>query len=402
MLLTCHMTCPRLDQANEFLSTSLMDMTFTSSALLTATIVLVLTIPCAGQEVNKSSAPSHTITTMWTDTSRTAEESTASRALELSTPSPGKVSQSSQRGAKSTVTSTPTFTTTVDSLLPPPPPPPPPMRLPNSHHTHAAPPRVELKTAALVMMMTPTTTTTTAPGRNETPAHGRGFAAQPVMQGDSTTAAAECADSQTLINGMYTCRHYISIQDLLCSEPYYKKLCCDSCKEYTTPAAEKKEEDPVADRCLDEQHLINDIATCSQIVSNTPNLCYFDVYKVKCCNSCKEAKVEEQKGCEYSDKIPGCRRDSCDDVRELCCDTCTSDTPRTINYCAYITKDSSPELCQNPSSCLDELFKQHCCQSCGPNRQLASVNSSVTSIACTSFLLLTLVTAGVFLVITEE
>ncbi|XP_045176007.2 A disintegrin and metalloproteinase with thrombospondin motifs 6-like isoform X2 [Mercenaria mercenaria] len=134
--------------------------------------------------------------------------------------------------------------------------------------------------------------------------------------------------------------------------------------------------------------------TCEELIAKSPSYCYQEKVRARCCNTCW-SKYTYRKGCEYGDRIQGCRLWHCShffesrDIQTECCGTCEigeliepSDFQRFLptekqlstvspaKWTSDTCTDTSAFSCSDyirsrgPFVCYSNVTAENCCKSC--------------------------------------
>ncbi|XP_062571153.1 uncharacterized protein LOC134233180 [Saccostrea cucullata] len=134
--------------------------------------------------------------------------------------------------------------------------------------------------------------------------------------------------------------------------------------------------------------------TCDELINELPQYCYKDKVRARCCSSCAK-HFSWIAGCEYGDRVLGCKDFHCNMVEDPkvltdCCKTCSYGTlipttpapdfsvhpfptekpsdhrPRTCTDFAEINGKSCPSFISERGrySCYDNRIAAYCCATC--------------------------------------
>ncbi|KAL5007656.1 hypothetical protein ScPMuIL_016462 [Solemya velum] len=137
----------------------------------------------------------------------------------------------------------------------------------------------------------------------------------------------------------------------------YREMCCRTCASETsarpsTISPTPRQTTVMSDSCLDTAGFTYVGKTCSQIASDLPHSCYWgDVIK-NCCGSCKRISSNVD-GCEYGDRIVGCRPEYCRTSMSGCCSTCSNILTTPVHSVRNTTTPPTVATTTTPKKCKD-------------------------------------------------
>ncbi|XP_060587825.1 A disintegrin and metalloproteinase with thrombospondin motifs 19-like [Ruditapes philippinarum] len=205
---------------------------------------------------------------------------------------------------------------------------------------------------------------------------------------------SEFGNASTICTAMYCrdpstesdCVLHVAARGTTCGN---KQWCMDGHCVYSPKAPDKQ------GPCLlgDQPGAAFNSMTCEQLIAKSSSYCYQEKVRSRCCNSCW-SKFTYKKGCEYGNRIQGCRSWHCShffesrDIQTECCGTCnigevitSTDTQAqlpieehrpvtTAKWNSHTCTDSSafscPDYIRSRGSfvCYSNVTSAKCCQSC--------------------------------------